>query len=57
VLDETEQGLVTVRGGGQGFAQQITAGHHRLIADEPVSSGGTALGPGPYELVLAALGA
>jgi putative redox protein len=57
VVDGTEQGVVTVRGGAQGFAQQITAGRHRLIADEPVSAGGTDLGPGPYDLLLAALGA
>jgi len=52
-----EQGGVVVRGGAEGFVQQITVGRHRLIADEPVSSGGTDRGPGPYELLLAALGA
>jgi uncharacterized OsmC-like protein len=57
MVDRIEQGVVTVRGSAQGFAQQITAGRHRLIADEPVSAGGTALGPDPYELLLAALGA
>jgi uncharacterized OsmC-like protein len=57
MVDRIEQGVVTVRGNAQGFAQQITAGRHRLIADEPVSAGGTALGPDPYELLLAALGA
>jgi putative redox protein len=57
VVDETEQGVVTVRGSAQGFAQDITAGRHRLIADEPVAAGGTDRGPGPYELLLAALGA
>ena len=57
MVDETEQGVVTVRGSAQGFAQDITAGRHRLIADEPVAAGGTDRGPGPYELLLAALGA
>src|SRR5256885_5712788 len=52
-----EQGGVVVRGGAEGFVQQITVGGHRLMADEPVSSGGTDRGPGPYELLLAALGA
>jgi putative redox protein len=37
--------------------QQITAGRHTFVADEPVSVGGTDEGPGPYELLLAALGA
>jgi len=53
----TEQGVVTARGGAHGFAQEITAGRHRLIADEPAPARGTDLGPGPYELLLAALGA
>lgn len=57
MADETEQGIVTVRGSAEGFAQEITAGRHRLIADEPVSAGGTDQGPGPYDLLLAALGA
>lgn len=57
MADETEHGIVTVRGSAEGFAQEITAGRHRLIADEPVSAGGTDRGPGPYDLLLAALGA
>jgi putative redox protein len=47
---------VVVRGSGLGFAQEISARSHRLIADEPVSDDGTDTGPTPYELLLAALG-
>src|SRR6266849_3367955 len=50
------EGVVVVRGGAQGFVQEINAGRHHLIADEPVSSGGTDRGPGPYDLLMAALG-
>jgi len=50
------QGTVLVRGGAEGFTQQITAGRHHLVADEPVDAGGSDKGPGPYELILAALG-
>ncbi|HEX9704229.1 MAG TPA: hypothetical protein VGA20_03155 [Gemmatimonadales bacterium] len=57
MVDGSEQDVVTVRGGAEGFAQEITAGRHRLIADEPVAAGGTDRGPGPYDLLLAALGA
>jgi uncharacterized OsmC-like protein len=57
MVEPVEQGLVVVRGGGQGFVQQVVMGRHRLIADEPVSAGGTDRGPGPYDLLLAALGA
>ena len=57
MVDPSEQGLVVMRGGVQGFVQEITLGRHRLVADEPVSSGGTDRGPGPYDLLLAALGA
>lgn len=35
----------------------IEAGPHRLIADEPVEAGGTAAGPTPYDFLNAALGA
>jgi putative redox protein len=48
---------VTVRGGSEGFAQEIVAGAHRLVADEPVSQGGGDTGPSPYDYLLAALGA
>jgi putative redox protein len=53
-----DSGRVTVRETGQGrFQQEITAGVHRLVADEPVASGGADSGPNPYDLLLAALGA
>ena len=55
--DGSEEGIVTVRGTGEGFTQDITAGHHRLMADEPVTFGGADRGPDPYALLLAALGA
>ena len=47
---------VVVRGKGDGFAQEISAGSHRLVADEPATHGGTDRGPTPYDLLLAALG-
>lgn len=47
---------VVVEGSARGFAQRITAGDHVLAADEPVADGGTGTGPGPYDLLLAALG-
>jgi uncharacterized OsmC-like protein/fermentation-respiration switch protein FrsA (DUF1100 family) len=39
------------------FQQIVTVGPHRLTADEPVAAGGDDTGPGPYDLVLAGLGA
>ncbi|HVT57513.1 MAG TPA: OsmC family protein [Thermoanaerobaculia bacterium] len=48
---------VEVVGTGPGLAQEIRAGRHHLRADEPVAAGGTDLGPNPYDLLLAALGA
>ena len=43
-------------GSGLGFAQEITARAHRLVADEPIPNGGTDTGPTPYDLLFAALG-
>ena len=37
--------------------QQITAGRHTLVADEPREAGGSDEGPDPYSYLLAALGA
>lgn len=39
------------------FVQDISAAGHHLIADEPESYGGDFLGPTPYQLVSAGLGA
>jgi uncharacterized OsmC-like protein len=50
-------GSVVVRGSAAGFAQQIHAGRHRILADEPLPAGGTDTGASPYDLLLAALGA
>jgi uncharacterized OsmC-like protein len=48
---------VVVRGSVRNFRQEIVAGKHGLIADEPVSVGGGDAGPGPYDYLLTALGA
>ncbi len=51
-------GQVQVREAGQGrFLQEVTMGRHHLLADEPASVGGFDAGPGPYDLLLAGLGA
>ncbi|UPT90553.1 bifunctional alpha/beta hydrolase/OsmC family protein [Bradyrhizobium barranii subsp. apii] len=39
------------------FNQAITVGPHHLVADEPVAAGGEDAGPGPYDFLLAGLGA
>jgi putative redox protein len=50
--------LVVVRETRAGrFQQAIKVGRHRLLADEPVAVGGLDSGFGPYDLMLAGLGA
>jgi putative redox protein len=39
------------------FAQRVQVGAHVFAADEPVAAGGTDTGPGPYDFLLAGLGA
>lgn len=52
-----EAGVRVEEAGAGKFANFITAGPHRLRADEPEAAGGTDTGPSPYQLLLAALGA
>ena len=53
-----EPGIVVVNETRRGrFQQEVTVGAHRFLADEPVAVGGLDSGPGPYDLLLAALGA
>jgi uncharacterized OsmC-like protein/alpha-beta hydrolase superfamily lysophospholipase len=53
---EPRRVIVTETRNGK-FQQTIAAGPHRLTADEPVAAGGLDSGPGPYDLLLASLGA
>jgi putative redox protein len=39
------------------FQNSVTVGPHHLLADEPAAVGGADSGPGPYDYVLAGLGA
>jgi putative redox protein len=39
------------------FQQTVSIGPHQMLADEPVAAGGEDTGPGPYDFVLAGLGA
>jgi len=56
--EDTPEGTVVVRETRRGkFQQEIMVGRHRLLADEPVKAGGLDSGLGPYDLLVAALGA
>jgi uncharacterized OsmC-like protein len=48
---------ITVRIGEKGYRSSIRMGQHELVADEPKEMGGGDEGPGPYDLLLASLGA
>lgn len=53
-----EEGLVVVAETGHGrYLNAVDFGGQRLLADEPVSVGGSGKGPNPYDLLLASLGA
>ena len=51
-------GIVIVEENGQGrYQQEVIAGEHRMLADEPVSLGGADAGPAPFDFLMAGLGA
>jgi len=51
-------GLVVVRETRNSkFQQTVSIGPHQMLADEPAAAGGEDTGPGPYDFVLAGLGA
>jgi putative redox protein len=54
--DKPRQVVVRESGGGK-FRNTVTIGLHHLLADEPRSAGGDDTGPGPYDFLLAGLGA
>ena len=54
---DRHDGVVVAETGAGRFQNAITAGRHRLLADEPISVGGLDSGPGPYDYLAAALGA
>ena len=51
-------GTVVVAENGQGrYQQQVQAGQHIMLADEPESMGGGDAGPAPFDFLMAGLGA
>jgi putative redox protein len=54
---DRHDGVVVAETGTGRFQNVITAGRHRLLADEPASVGGLDSGPSPYDYLAAALGA
>ncbi len=52
------EGVAAVAETGAGkFQQEVVAGNHRLLADEPADFGGLDSGPSPYDFLNIALGA
>jgi putative redox protein len=47
---------VVVHGSARSFRQEVVVDNHSLVADEPVSAGGSDAGPDPYDYLLTALG-
>jgi uncharacterized OsmC-like protein/pimeloyl-ACP methyl ester carboxylesterase len=56
-LSEAPRNVVVRETGTSKFQQTVSIGPHLLLADEPVAAGGEDSGPGPYDFVLAGLGA
>jgi uncharacterized OsmC-like protein/fermentation-respiration switch protein FrsA (DUF1100 family) len=56
-LGEAPRNVVVRETRNSKFQQTVSIGPHRLLADEPVAAGGEDSGPGPYDYLLAGLGA
>jgi putative redox protein len=56
-LGEAPRNVVVRETRNSKFQQTVSIGPHRLLADEPVAADGEDTGPGPYDFVLAGLGA
>src|SRR6266850_2439427 len=56
-LGEAPRNVIVRETRNSKFQQTVSIGPHRLLADEPVAAGGEDTGPGPYDFVLAGLGA
>jgi putative redox protein len=56
-LGEVPRNVVVRETRDSKFQQTVTTGPHHMLADEPVAAGGQDSGPGPYDFVLAGLGA
>ncbi len=56
-LGEAPRGVVVRETRNGKYQQDVSVGPHHMLADEPVAAGGEDTGPGPYDFVLAGLGA
>jgi putative redox protein len=56
-LGEAPRNVVVLETRQSKFQQTIAVGPHRMLADEPLAAAGEDTGPGPYDFVLAGLGA
>jgi len=56
-LGEAPRNVVVRETRNSKFQQTVAIGPHRMLADEPIAAGGEDTGPGPYDFVLAGLGA
>ena len=57
VIEQDPRKVVVQETRASKFQQRVTIGPHHLTADEPLEVGGADSGPGPYDLLLGALGA
>ncbi len=57
IIDSSENRVVVSETTTGKFTNQVTVGRHKLLADQPEGAGGDDHGPGPYQYLLAGLGA